>query len=293
MSWSLIDKPKTVRVTTAIAKEWMGLPCIPHDRPLSERRLEIYKKLLAEGKFRPVTWAKCLCEEDNVVYRINGKHTSTMLAGMNGDLPEFFATVESYGCEKIEDLPQLYATFDSKTQSRNPSDINRTFAASNPDLVDLPSKTVNVVVSGLGYAKWQDGSYGKQSAERAELILENVEFALWFRETAVMGRPAMLYRGPVAAAMYLTWSKSKKDATTFWESVQHETGTTPDCPDRVLAKWLLLCSVNAGKGAERSPSRKAEPREFFVKSILAWNAFRKNEKTTLRYYPDAALPKVL
>jgi len=34
------------------------------------------------------------------------------------------------------------------------------------------------------------------------------------------------------------------------------------------------------------------PREFYVRSIKAWNAWRKKETTDLKYFPDAKIPAV-
>jgi hypothetical protein len=290
MSWNLIDRPKTLKATKALSNEWASMSSIPHDRPLSERRIEIYRVALKEGAFRPVTWAKAVCDEDDMIYRVNGKHTSTLFANFDGDLP--FVTIESYQCDTLEDLPRLYATFDSRTQSRTSGDINRTFAASNATLSRIPAFTINAIVSGLGYGMWQDQSYSRQPVERAELMLENVDFALWFYSIAGTVKPAILFRSPVVGAMFNTWSKNKTQATTFWRSVQDGTGEV-DSPERKLERWLLVNNMIRGKGEGNPNSRKASPREFYVKCLLAWNAWRKQENTTLRYVATAALPKVI
>ena len=51
MSWKLIDRPKTLKVTKTLAKQFCEMEPAPHDRPLSERRLQVYQKLMNQGQF--------------------------------------------------------------------------------------------------------------------------------------------------------------------------------------------------------------------------------------------------
>lgn len=109
MSWKLISRPKTQKVTKALAKQFAEMDAAPHDRPLSERRLQVYTRLLNEGQFRPVAWTLATCRETGGTYRINGKHTSVMLSNLE-DIPEFYVTIEEYSCDTLEDVARLYAT---------------------------------------------------------------------------------------------------------------------------------------------------------------------------------------
>jgi hypothetical protein len=99
-----------------------------------------------------------------------------------------------------------------------------------------------------------------------------------------------MFRGPVFGAMYGCYLRSRKDATEFWKAVRDETGEKPDCPDRKLARWLLSSFVNVGLGSRIPEARRASQREFYVRSIHAWNAWRKGERTDLKYFPKATVP---
>jgi len=288
MSWKLIDRPKTQKVTAKLAKSFAEMDPAPHDRPLSERRLQVYQRLLAAGEFRPVTWASALCLETGGVYRVNGKHTSTLLSGCD-PMPEFYVTVEEYECDTLEDVAKLYATFDSKMMSRTARDINASFAACVPELAPLSPYNVSTAVSGMAYCLWGEEAYSHQPAERAELMLEYPEFVLWINGY-VGSKNKPLNRAAVAAAMFATWRKSRSAATEFWNAVREETGTSPDLPDRKLAKWLGQSGVNYGKGAARV--KKVGNREFYVKCLHAWNAWRRGETTNLNYYADKKVPAV-
>jgi hypothetical protein len=196
-------------------------------------------------------------------------------------------------------VAKLYATFDSKMMSRTASDINLSFAATVSELAELPNRTINLAVAGMAYHLWgMDRASHTQPAERAELLLEHPEFVVWLDRllTGVEDdRPSRqnsrhLQRQPVVAAMFGTWQKAKVPATTFWDAVRDETGALPTLPDRKLARYLLSVGVDKGAGVGRV--RKAEPREFYVKSLHAWNAWRKSESTDLRYYADKEIPAI-
>ena len=288
--WKL-ESAKTVKATKSLATEFSTMDAAPHDRPLSERRLAIYGKMLERGEFRPCNWAKAFCGETDQWYRVNGKHTSIMLSGLN-ELPEFFINLESYKCDTLEDVAKLYSTYDSKIASRTSADVNRIFAGSVPALSEVPLRVVTATISGMSYAE-HGQMYGKiPAAERAEAILDNVDFCLWVHEMIGDGSKYQhLRRVPVVAAMFVCWTKSHKAATDFWTAVRDETGKSPTLPDRRLAKFLVTIAVNTGQGAFHA--RKAQPREFFVKCIHGWNAWRKNETTDLKYYAAKKIPAVV
>lgn len=296
--WKLLGRPKTQKVTKALAKQFMDMDSAPHDRPLSERRLAVYERLLNEGSFRPVTWATALCEETGGVYRVNGKHTSTLLASQK-EIPEFFVTIEEYECDSLEDVAKLYSTFDSKMQSRTASDINQSFAATISALAGVAARTINIAVAGMTYHL---GTYNNQPAERAESLLEYPEFVVWLHGLAsensplessnkgVTGSCKHILRQGVVGAAFGCWQKAKGPASEFWRAVRDETGARPDLPDRKLARYLAATGSTLGLGSRRS--RRGDVREMYVKSIHAWNAWRKGEPTALRYIPEATPPAI-
>jgi hypothetical protein len=295
MTWKLIRSPKTVKLTKQFAKEFSEMDPAPHDRPLSPRRISVYQKLLDSGAFRPVTWASAACTETGGKYRVNGKHTSTMFAELD-KLPEFFVTLEEYQCDSLEDVARLYATFDSKMMSRTTRDINLSFAATIPELAEVPSSIVNLSVAGISYAKWGQDTYNHQPAERAECLLDHPLFITWLSELLTGGAISMkqkmgLVRMPVAAAIYTTYNKAKGAALEFWSSVRDETGHSPSTPDRKLARYLATTGLIGGDRAKRTKAVSGN-REIFVKCIHAWNAWRKGELTNLNYHATAKIPAI-
>lgn len=301
MGWKLLSRPRTQLATKELAQFFVDMEPAPHDRPLSERRLQVYRRMLALGQFRPVAWASALCEETNGIYRVNGKHTSILLAGLEV-VPEFFVTIEEYGCDTLEDVAKLYATFDSTIQSRSSRDIYYSFAAAIPELRGLNTKVLTTGITGVAFHLMGVEAYSRsQPVERAELVIEHSDFVLWLNSLIVAGPVAENTRGhsrhkcqhllrqPVVAAMFATYQKDQAAALAFWEAVRDDSGPKPDCPDRVLSRYLLTTVMQGG--LDRS-TKSAGPREIYVKCLHAWNAWRKGDSTRLRYSADLGIPVV-
>lgn len=294
MAFRLTGHPKTHRITETLARKFSDMDPAPDDRPLSENRLAVYRRIIAEGNFRPCQWAAAYCKETGGTYRVNGKHTSTLMATLD-PLPELYAVVEYYECDTLHDISRLYSTYDSKIMSRNAADIYHSFAACVPALKDVSRQTIERVPSAICYATVKEGLKNTQPQDRAEALIEYPDFAIWVdkivgRSGAINGH---LRRVPVMAAMFLTYRKAPRIALDFWTAVRDETGPTPDCPDRKLARWLILNSNNVTtRQATKLARFRIHDREYFVKCIHAWNAYRAGETTRLNYHAKAELPDV-
>lgn len=297
MGYELVGTPKTETVTQSLAIRFRDMDPVPHDRPLNPKRVEAYRKMLAAGLFRPVQWATVHCNETQATYRVNGKHTSSLFAEYE-ELPQsLHATIEHYHCDDIDDVARLYATFDSRTQVRTTNDINRAFAAVDPELAEIPTKIINLCVTGIAYAMCGDGYRDLGAAQRAECLLEteNKVFVAWASD--VLGtnndNTRLLWRGPVVAAMCATFRKSRKASSEFWMAVRDGSGATPKTPDRVLNRFLLSRTVSHGgmtTGGRSASKTVCGPREMFVKCIHAWNAWRRDSTTDLKYHAQAKIP---
>ncbi len=296
--WKLTTQPKTQLASKRLVQEFVNMDACPRDRPLSERRLDVYRKIIEDGGFRPVSWACTTCGETGGTYRVNGKHTSILLSQLD-PLPELYVVVERYHCDTLEDVARLYATYDSRTQSRNASDINMSFAGTVSALALVRKNIINSCVSGMGYCIWGPQTYTDHSiSEKAELLLEHYDFVVWVGETLSYSpdRKATdrngnrhLIRQPVIAAMFGCYQKAKTAANTFWSAVRDETGATPNCPDRKISRFLLSTNLDRG-GVNAVKDKTASVRSMYVKCIKAWNAWRKGEETDLKYYADKEIP---
>lgn len=296
MAYELVGTPKTEKVTQSLAAKFRDMDPVPHDRPLNPKRVEAYRKMLSAGLFRPVQWATVHCNETQATYRVNGKHTSNLFAEYEFLPQTIHATIEHYHCDDLDDVARLYATFDSRTQVRTTNDINRAFAAIDPDLCELPSKLINLCVTAISYVRHGDTYSNKPAAERAECLLEPESkiFIQWVSSVLESNNDATkhLWRAPVVSAMHATFHKSKRDANEFWLAVRDGTGETPKKPDRVLNKFLLTRTVarDGSSHRKRSAGSLCPPREMFVKCLHAWNAWRRDATTDLKYHAQAKIP---
>jgi hypothetical protein len=298
MAWKMIEKPKTIVATKSIADEFVQMEPAPYDRPLSERRLQVYERILKQGAFRPVVWASATCYETNATYRVNGKHTSILLSRQN-PFPTFYVTIERWGCDNLQDVGSLYNTYDSNLSSRTNKDINLSFAATMPELRDIPVRLINLTVSAASSLKWDENAIRKvPQAERAEELLDRVDFVKWLQEvveTTSMGRQSLskhLLRTAVVSAMMATYDRAPLIAKQFWAAVRDESAADRNDPTRVLARFLVRAVMIGGGRSQKSVKEAVGHREMYVKCIHAWNAFRAGETTSLAYHAKADLPKI-
>lgn len=290
--FQLIEGPKVVPVSRALAKKFRDMPACERDRPYSEHRASFLTNEMAKGRFRTCEWASAVCDQDGKEYRVNGKHTSTIMADAGPDLKlaHVHAIVSKYKCHSKADVASLYATFDSKSCARNFRDINLVFAGSVPQLSSVPPTSIHTCVSGMAFDKWENNQKSVPSEARSSLILDNVDFVLWFHSMSIgegIARDArdILRRGPVAAAMFKTYRKSKAEASKFWEMVRDASHPKNTHPTRTLNKYLAVVGVHTGHGMLRP--KTASFHEITCKCVSAWNAYRKGERsmTFLAYHP--------
>lgn len=282
---------KTQALNPAIAKKYATMTPVPRERPLNPQRVRDLMADIQAKKTIVFQWAAA--QVSGELYRVNGQHTSHLFhqnpklihSGMR-------VNVTVYECKSMEEVAELYSKFDSGVSSRNAGDVNRVYAGTVESLLDMPTWLINLCTTGLAYAKWGEKYMAKRREERAELLLENEDFILFVQElskTRGSGGFKCMKKGAVVAAIYETYQISEDISRQFWSAVRDATGPTPDSPDRMLNTFLLTCALNSGAALAANKSA-ASRREIYAKCILAWNAFRKNEITRLRYSPTKPLP---
>jgi len=297
MAWKFHEKPKTVLATKSLIDEFVNMEPAPHDRGLSERRLQVYRRILDAGHFRPVTWASATCSETGGTYRVNGKHTSVLLSGFD-KVPEFHVTVERYICDTLQDVGSLYNTFDSNLASRTSNDINMAFAATIPALREAPIKLISLTVTAAAFIKGGENCKNVPPAERAEELYERQEFVGWLRKLIVSNtrneNSKPFLRGAVVSAMMSTYDRAPRVSEDFWTLVREEAAPDRDDPTRELSRFLVRAVMGTGGNtkASRPMAKVVGFRELYVKCIHAWNAWRAGEHTRLNYHPNAPLPTV-
>lgn len=299
MAWTMKGEPKTVAVTPKLAETYRDMEAVYTDRPLKQRRVDKYKQMVEEGKFRPALWARAYCKETKRWYRVNGKHVSTLFCDLNlKSYPNLRVTLEDYQCDTLADLADLYSTFDSAIQSRTATDVYVSFAATIPKLAHVTPRTLRLVVTALAFAKWPDnngrGGNLTSQTDRAALLFDGVDDVLWL--IPLLGPiggsndERCMQRAPVNGAMVLTYRKDCKAATAFWLAVKNNTGAEDMLPARRLHTHLIKTGLGGGSSHKKNLTT---PRAHFVHCVRAWNAWRTGTVLDMNYSPEESLPEVV
>jgi hypothetical protein len=294
MAFKEVEK-KVLTMSPSLIDKFVTMTPAKCDRPLKPHRIVLLKKEIDEGRFTGPEWASCVCREDGKIYRVNGKHTSTIFSQMNGDCPKGLKVVyRHFEADTLKDVAELYTTFDSDISKRSLTDIIRIVTATDTELHALRMKVIRAAVSGIAFANDFGRDNSRSMLSRAEELLQHKPFVLWLNDMllAASKESDHMRRAPVVGTMYLTFQKSQKDATRFWNLVRTGDGE-PGTPNRKLERWLLTCALSSGRGASDSDREQVTHREMMGRCIAAWNSFRKGGKTDLRYSAEADLPEVI
>lgn len=278
-------------VTKQLVSEFVSMTKTEVDRPLSDSRLAELEEELQAGKFTTTpVWACVTCKQDKTTYRLNGKHTSTLLSRIDGALPKIVVMVERFECDTIEEVASLFCRYDRRLCVRTQRDINRIFSFAE-NLQCIPAKIIDNAVTGMNYSEYRNP--GGTQEDRARTLVENREFVVWVNRVlhGTCEESLHLIRGPVFAAMFMTWQKDQKAAAEFWSLVRNGAGA-PGTPAKKLERMLLTTGVGFGKGYKHEKAKKMQGREMTIRCIHAWNAWRQNKNTDLKYYADADFPEV-
>lgn len=260
---------KLVPLTEELAQEFATMPGVGGERPLKNWRVEFLKSRLAAGLFHSPKWA--VVWFNGKKYRINGQHSSNMLAASNGDFPHGLkAVIDEFKCETEQEQAELFQQFDPSTSIRNREEIINAHRAAEHSLAEVSTRLAKDACDGVGfYVELTDGQrLGKE--DRARLTHTHQDFILWLDS---IRRDAALRLSSVSGAAYATWLKDPAAATEFWRLVHEESAPENTHPTRVLSKWLR--ELRAAKASNSgSATKRHSARSIYERCIHCWNAYR-------------------
>ena len=274
-----------VPLTHHLATDFATMPAWRGERPLSQRRVDHLRRELEAGNFHAPKWAVAKLGSRRI--RMNGQHSSFMLANANGHFPEEMnVVIDEFAVDDEVELGELFTRFDPPESVRPPREQLSALLAAG-DLVkggDGPVRRQRLerIASGLILAK--SGFVGKPANAHARAAalhgdVDFIEFVWPFATAKGMNRPAIL------AAIYLTWAKAKEQAQAFWTQVRDESHPSATHPTRVLAR-ALRDRIGAGS------LTNDQGRELGTKCIHAWNNWRRGiEVTRLPYRKQGQVPE--
>ena len=296
-----IKSSPTVRITPAILKRLATYEMAAGQRPLSPVRVGKLLAALERGQFKPPDIEYVYCEETKTHIIVNGQHSkdlATQVLSRNEAEECFQVCMKEYEpLATLADVSRLYNTCDQNTMVRTAADAVASVKCSIPAIEDVHGRLVGSCVAGIWF--WEKGkSYAQHatSSERAEILRDQItqDFVLWackITDNRSTNSLHMIKVG-VMAAMFATWSLTKREASTFWCCVRDGTGKAKD-PVAWLYRYLLTVVVTGNMiptSGKLHPSGDA--RAICVKSIHAWNAWRTNTNTDGKYHPGAPMPEL-
>lgn len=281
----------TLPLTRDLAVEYATRLAWPGDRDLSDSHVAWLKREYDIGKFYGPTWVKARLEDR--WYRMDGKHSSIMLADLDGSFPTGLkVNIREFVCETKSDLVALYATFNGRESTRGGADYAKAVMAfhsifcNGTELRDNapPPAFAFRLASGIGLVLNPDRRRALIPRERSLLINESPEFIMAASSYAAN----KLCKVPVCAALFATWKTKSPRWSTFWDEVFNETNVDPGSPTRMLSRILHELHAARVKGHPSNSSHRAT----FVRCLHAWNAYRSGRTTTLRYCSKNPIPEV-
>lgn len=273
------------------------MEAISNERKFKAVRYDRLKKAVTKGMIRPFDWA--VADLNGRKIRINGQHSSQLLSNLadEGSLPnKLFVVKTTYACEEEKDVADLWATYDAKDSARTFQEIGDAFGGTDEHTKHIPSNIRNMMISAYGLDVFGFG-YGKGSSanDRAAILLDNAEEASYIYENFL--RPSQgthLRKGAVVCAIIKTTRRNTPDAEKFWLEVRDASNPDTNAPTRVLERFLRSARIVAGNGRTLggNATKGTNPREVLVKCSHAWNAFKRNASTDLKYYSKAPIPEL-
>lgn len=279
----------TLPLTREYAEEVATMPKWKGERDLRASRLEFLNARHKDGTFHSPGWAFAWLGGKRI--RVNGQHSSTMLAALNGDFPVgMMVHVREFACDTEQDLADLFNQFDNAGSVRTKKEQIGAHGCIHTEYEGIAKRRLSAATAGIAAFLGSFGDGRRLATEdQVRLLHSHKEFILW---VAPFVGHKLLERMPVVAAIFATWQVSPIAAGEFWTLVNDESHPDVNNPTRFMHR-LLNERYLLGSTAKRNDNRKREwdDRAIYAKSIHAWNAWRRNTKTDGKYYADSPLPK--
>ncbi len=241
-------------LTLELAKEVAALRGLPGEREIKPVRLTFLKNHLKEGSFVGPNWATAVCRADGERYRINGQHSSHLLADLK---PEQFpaglnVTIDNYEFDDMRDAAGMFNLFDHPRSARTDSDFMGISKAQYSEFAEMDNRFLMRVAAGIdvNLKLRLEKKPASPEAEQQRIILPHREqgyyfgeeryrhFAVWLYQWRESKHFGFVGRAGVTSAILDEWSQSVILASEFWGFVFHENHPDPDHESRQLVDEL-------------------------------------------------------
>jgi hypothetical protein len=263
------------------------MPGLPGERELRASRLKFLHHHLKDGSFVGPNWALAVHETNGETFRINGQHSSSMLASLEPqDFPAGLnVTIDTYGFTDMDqDVAGLFNLFDHPRSARSDTDYMGISRARYPEFAGMDNGFLVKVASGIDInirLRFQNTA-GPAKAEIYEEIQPHREhgnyflteeyrkFAVWLYQWRETTHFAFIARNGVTSEILDDWREAQEFATEFWSYVFRENHPDPEHESRELVRELM----ELGK-----KSKKVSADEWRRKTRKYWGRYFRFRRT--------------
>ena len=115
---------ETRDLTHDLAKAFSTMPASVSERDLKPKRIAYLKEAVLNGLAITFNWATVEIAETGKTVRMNGNHSSNMLAELDGAFPTGLRVhVDHYSAPTMHDAVQLFRQMDSRLSARTIDDV--------------------------------------------------------------------------------------------------------------------------------------------------------------------------
>lgn len=260
-------KADVVPLTHALAVEFRDMTPSPTERDFNPARLKMLQQKATAGQLLTFHWAKA--RMDGKMLRVNGQHSSIMLAELNGDFPSGLSVhVDEYVVDGPQGLALLFRQFDDRKSGRSTADISGAYQNLIPALQAVAKPVGKLGVEGITWYQRNIESVDTPLGDEQYTLFNQSltqQFLIWLNEIFSIKTPE-LRKVPVVAAMYGTFLKNPEETRKFWAEVARGGKEYEDnAPSTILDGWLK--SIKEEK-------LELRPGDYFRGCVYAWNATR-------------------
>lgn len=279
---------KIVTLSKKDADKYLAYNNFVGQRTLSDGHVDDLKSKVDRGLFH--TGSVALVHTPKETLLADGQHQLTMCSRYDVSID---VVLQEYHLNGEVDDPEAMARIFSQynvDRSRTRGEIAWIFGC-QLGWESWTRKVVTVLSSAL--SALESGSFLQASRlakdDAAALMACNTKVCEWVHGMGIAGH-RHLKRTATVAAMIATWRKSQKGASEFWAAVRDGEGLKKTDPRYVLREYLKDASL---QGGVKNPAQKqlSDGRAMYAKCIHAWNAWRDDRGTSLKYFPNSPLPK--
>jgi len=282
-------KSETLDLTQDLALEFANMPASLTERDLYQKRLDYLTDTIVGGRAIAFSWARAHVLENDKIYRVNGHHSSTAAAKLNGSLPPGLRVhIDDYEVDTTLSLALLFRQFDSRMSTRKIEEISAVYQRLQTPLVDIPPKAARAAVEGIAwYLGRVVGDYMPTSDDKFNLFAEAKYHPFIQMTGRILSVKTPEFTQAVMGAMYGTYESSPEEAETFWTDVARQGGSNEEThPTKVLDAYLLA--------AKQEKVQKPPVMAIYRACAVAWNAYRNHRSMDKigRYDPKKGAPEL-